>query len=99
MQLDDRIGDAIERAIRAHHRRRLRRIGWEHALDAVGPAWAREEPPPRAGNAVEVLVDGAEALPRMAAELRRAGAHVHPPRRPGPPALPPRPAPPPPPGA
>ena len=66
MQLDDRVGDAIERAIRAHHRRRLRRIGWEHALDAVGPAWAGGEPAPRTGNAVEVLVDGAEALPRMA---------------------------------
>src|ERR687885_971549 len=77
MQLDDRVGDAIGRAIRAHHRRRLRRIGWEHALDAVGPAWAAGEPPPRAGNAAEVLVDGAEALPRIAEELRRAHSHVH----------------------
>src|ERR671922_1064280 len=77
MQIDDRIGDAIERAIRAHHRRRLRRIGWEHALDAVGPAWAAGDPPPRAGNAVEVLVDGAEALPRVAEELRQARSHVH----------------------
>jgi len=77
MQLDDRIGDGIERAIRAHHRRRLRRIGWEHALDAVGPAWASGDPPPRAGNAVEVLVDGADALPRIADELRGARSHVH----------------------
>src|SRR5256714_7219658 len=77
MQLDDRVGDAIERAIRAHHRRRLRRIGWEHALDAAGPAWARGEPPPRAGNAVEVLIDGAEALARIAEELRGARSHVH----------------------
>jgi len=77
MQLEDRIGDAIERAIRAHHRRRLRRIGWEHALDAVGPAWAGGDPPPREGNAVEVLVDGADALPRIAEELRRARSHVY----------------------
>src|SRR5919198_713995 len=77
MQPDDGVGGAIERAIRAPHRRRLRRIGWEDALDAVGPAWARGDPPPRAGNAVEVLVDGAEALPRIAAELRRAESHVH----------------------
>src|SRR5205085_8031115 len=77
MQLDDRVGDTIERAIRAHHRRRLRRIGWEHALDASGVAWAAGEPPPRAGNAVEVLVDGAEALPRIAEELRRAESHVY----------------------
>src|ERR671922_236738 len=77
MQIDDRIGDAIERAIGAHHRRRLRRLGWEHALDARGPAWASGEPPPRSGNAVEVLVDGAQALPRIAEELRRAESHVH----------------------
>src|SRR2546421_9634855 len=93
MQLDHRVGDAIERAVRAHHRRRLRRIGWEHALDAVGPAWAAGEPAPRTGNAVEVLVDGAEALPRMAEELRRAEAHVHPPRWHVTPTLPPRPPP------
>src|SRR5438105_1219975 len=77
MQLDDRVGDTIERAIRAHHRRRLRRIGWEHALDASGVAWTAGEPPPRGGNAVEVLVDGAVALPRLAEELRRARSHVH----------------------
>src|SRR5437868_3842175 len=58
MQLDDRIGDTIESAVRSHHRRRLRRLGWEHALDAEGRAWASGDPPPRAGNAVEVLVGG-----------------------------------------
>jgi phosphatidylserine/phosphatidylglycerophosphate/cardiolipin synthase-like enzyme len=77
MKLDDRIGDAIEAAIRAHHRRRLRRIGWEHALDAGGDEWARGDPPPRPGNTVEVLVDGIQALPRIAEELRRAESHVH----------------------
>src|ERR671929_1834784 len=77
MQLDDRVGDASERAIRARHRGGPRGLGWEHALDAVGPAWAAGEPPPRAGNAVQVLVDGAEALPRIAEELRRARSHVH----------------------
>ena len=30
-----------------------------------------------AGNAVEVLIDGAEALPAIAAEMRRARSHVH----------------------
>src|ERR671922_3426 len=53
MQIDDRVGDAIERAIGAHHRRRLRRLGWAHALDGQGPAWARGDPPPRSGNAVD----------------------------------------------
>ncbi|HYZ76559.1 MAG TPA: phospholipase D family protein [Gaiellaceae bacterium] len=76
MQIDDRVGDAIERAIGAHHRRRLRRLGWAHALDGQGPAWARGDPPPRSGNAVEVLADGAEALPRIAEELRHAASHV-----------------------
>src|SRR5256885_16333832 len=94
MQPDDRVGDATERAIRAHHRRRLRRIGREHALDAVGPAWATGEPPPRAGNAVEVLVDGAEALARLAEELRRARPHAPLPRRHRTPTLRPRPPPP-----
>src|SRR5207248_3747065 len=77
MKIDDRIGDAIEGGIGAHHRRRLRRIGWEPAFDARGPAWARGDPPPRSGNAVEVLVDGAQALPRVAEELRRADSHVY----------------------
>src|SRR3989440_2193809 len=77
MQLDAQLGDAIEGAIRAHHRRRLRKIGGEHALDAQQPGWASGAPPPRKGNAIEVLVDGAEALPRLADELRRAESHVH----------------------
>src|SRR3989440_645453 len=77
MQLDAQLGDAIEGAIRAHHRRRLRKIGGEHALDASGADWASGGPPPRTGNAVEVLIDGAEALPRLAEELRRAESHVH----------------------
>src|SRR4051794_6862185 len=59
------VGEGITRAIRAHHRRRLRRVGWEHALDAPAGGWAAGDPPPRAGNALEVLVDGAEALPRI----------------------------------
>jgi phosphatidylserine/phosphatidylglycerophosphate/cardiolipin synthase-like enzyme len=31
----------------------------------------------RSGNAVEVLIDGAQALPAIAAELRQARSHVH----------------------
>ena len=47
------------------------------ALDAVGGDWAEGAPPPRAGNALEVLIDGAQALPRIAAEIASARSHVH----------------------
>jgi phosphatidylserine/phosphatidylglycerophosphate/cardiolipin synthase-like enzyme len=75
---DRAVGNAVERVVRAHHGRRLRRIGWAGALDPPGDGlWAAGNPPPRAGNDVEVLIDGEEALPRLAAELRRARSHVH----------------------
>jgi phosphatidylserine/phosphatidylglycerophosphate/cardiolipin synthase-like enzyme len=75
---DRAVGNAVERLVRSHHGRRLRRIGWGRALDPPDDCpWAMNDPSPRPGNDVEVLVDGAEALPRMAAELRRARSHVH----------------------
>ena len=66
------LGEGISDQISRHHRRRLRRIGWEHALDANGTGWASGEPSPRPGNAVEIMIDGAEALPMMARELAAA---------------------------
>jgi phosphatidylserine/phosphatidylglycerophosphate/cardiolipin synthase-like enzyme len=74
---DDALGDRLERAFVAHHRRRLGRLGWDRVLDAPAGGWADGEPAPRAGNAVEVLVDGAEALPRLVEEIERAESHVH----------------------
>jgi phosphatidylserine/phosphatidylglycerophosphate/cardiolipin synthase-like enzyme len=71
------VGDAVSAQICAHHERRLRRLGWSHALNPANGLWAAGEPPPRPGNAIEILVDGAEALPRMANELRAARSHVH----------------------
>src|SRR5207253_1162262 len=76
-ELDKRIGEGIEDAVRAHHRRRLRRVGWDHALDADGLTWASGDPPPREGNAVDVLVDGDSALPAIAQAIHGARAHVH----------------------
>ena len=76
-KVDSGIGEAVDRAVKAHHRRRLRKLGWEHALEASELAWAADDPPPRAGNSVEVLIDGEEALPRMAEELRGAQSYVH----------------------
>jgi len=71
------LGEAISDQISRHHRRRLRRIGWEHALDAGESAWAAGHPPPRPGNAIEILIDGAEALPLIASELSSARSHIH----------------------
>jgi phosphatidylserine/phosphatidylglycerophosphate/cardiolipin synthase-like enzyme len=71
------IGEAISDQIARHHRRRLRRIGWEHALDAGDSGWATGQPPPRPGNAIEILIDGAAALPLIASELTAARSHIH----------------------
>ena len=71
-QLDRMLGDGLEQAVSAHHRRRLRRVGWEHALD-VGPSFeAGAAVAARDGHEVEVFVDGADALPAMVRELRGA---------------------------
>jgi phosphatidylserine/phosphatidylglycerophosphate/cardiolipin synthase-like enzyme len=75
--LDDALGARLEATIKRHHRRRLAGIGWLHALDAEPGGWAAGGPEPRDGNAVEVLVDGAEALPAIAGAIRSARSHVH----------------------
>ena len=75
--IDCRLGAAISEQVCRHHVRRLRRLGWESALDPPPGGWATGEPPPRPGNAVEILIDGAQALPRIADELQQARSHVH----------------------
>jgi phosphatidylserine/phosphatidylglycerophosphate/cardiolipin synthase-like enzyme len=77
MRAEALLGEAISDQIVRHHRRRLRRLDWERALDADGVGWAEGDPPPRPGNAVEILVDGAEALPAIARELQQARSHIH----------------------
>ena len=52
-------------------------MGWGEAFEASGDLWASGQPPPRAGNKLEIVVDGADALPRIAAELERAESSVH----------------------
>src|SRR4029079_11500822 len=77
-RVDAAVGDGIERAMIHHHMRRMRRHG---QLKAVAPAttglWAETATPPRYGNSLEVLIDGANALPRMAEAIRHAKRHVH----------------------
>jgi phosphatidylserine/phosphatidylglycerophosphate/cardiolipin synthase-like enzyme len=78
LAFDKLVGRSVERLLRSHYARRLRRIGWEHALaPPTSDLWASGEPPPRTGCKVEVLIDGAEALPRFETELRKARSHVH----------------------
>jgi phosphatidylserine/phosphatidylglycerophosphate/cardiolipin synthase-like enzyme len=76
---DALLGAAIEATVKRHHRRRLRRLGHGGVLDPP-PAptlFATGDPPPRPGCKLEVLVDGATALPAMAQALRAACSHVH----------------------
>jgi phosphatidylserine/phosphatidylglycerophosphate/cardiolipin synthase-like enzyme len=78
-RLDGLIGAGIEGALGAHHRRRLRRIGRIDQLDPPADEllWTRGGSPPRAGGALDVLVDGGEALPCIADALAEARARVH----------------------
>jgi phosphatidylserine/phosphatidylglycerophosphate/cardiolipin synthase-like enzyme len=71
------LGRRIDNSVRDRHRRRLQRFGWEHALDASSVAYAQGTAPARRGNSVEVLIDGAQALPAIAAEMAAATSHVH----------------------
>ncbi|MGE5272210.1 MAG: phospholipase D-like domain-containing protein [Verrucomicrobiota bacterium] len=75
-RIDRRLGSAVSQAVRAHHRHRLERVGWLGALEAPAGGWAGGEPQPRNGG-LEILIDGAEALPQMAAHLQQAVSHVH----------------------
>lgn len=72
-------GQGIETASRRHHRRRLQRIGQIGRLDPPrgGELWVSGEPPPRQGCELEVLIDGAETLPRIADALAGARSHIH----------------------
>jgi phosphatidylserine/phosphatidylglycerophosphate/cardiolipin synthase-like enzyme len=75
--LGTKVAERIEDTVRARHRRRLHAVGWEHALDANGAGYSKAGAPPRPGNDLEVLIDGATALPAMAEELAKAESHVH----------------------
>ncbi len=77
LRADRHLGAAVSRATGDHHRRRLERIGWLGALDPPAGGWVAGEPQPRQGGSLEILIDGAEALPRMVVELERAESHVH----------------------
>jgi phosphatidylserine/phosphatidylglycerophosphate/cardiolipin synthase-like enzyme len=74
---DHLVGDNVERLFVAHHERRLRRLDQTHALHPLeGSLWVPGDPPPREGTSIDVLIDGAAALPRIAAALQHARSHV-----------------------
>jgi phosphatidylserine/phosphatidylglycerophosphate/cardiolipin synthase-like enzyme len=74
---DRAIGDRVDRVVAAHHRRRLAKIDQLESRDPPAGGWAAGDPPPRFGNGLEVLIDGSEAFPKIAAELRAAESHVY----------------------
>jgi phosphatidylserine/phosphatidylglycerophosphate/cardiolipin synthase-like enzyme len=78
-RIDGLTGQGVERLIRSHHRRRLTRIGRIDQLDPPedGQLWAAGQPPPREGCEIEVLIDGAQALPAIAEALAGARSYVH----------------------
>jgi phosphatidylserine/phosphatidylglycerophosphate/cardiolipin synthase-like enzyme len=76
--LDGAVGGGVEAAVRAKHGFRLRRLGHPEALRPPGQSWwAGGDPPPRSGCALEVLVDGAAAFPRIAEVIASARHSVH----------------------
>jgi phosphatidylserine/phosphatidylglycerophosphate/cardiolipin synthase-like enzyme len=78
-RLDRAVGEQLERMVRNHHRRRLAKLGHPHVFDPPPDSglWAEGEPPPRAGNELEVLIDGERAIAEICAGVKRARSHVH----------------------
>ncbi len=79
LRVADRVaGDAIERLTNAHHARRLGKLGRsaQRTPPDDGRLWAAGDPPPRAGNAVDVLIEGAAYLPALEQAIRAARRSV-----------------------
>ncbi|HUJ35390.1 MAG TPA: phospholipase D family protein [Solirubrobacteraceae bacterium] len=77
-RVDAVVGDGVEAAVRAKHWLRLRRLGWARALAPPDDGlWASGDPPPRAGCALEVLIDGAQAFAAVAHAIENARDYVH----------------------
>ncbi len=71
-------GNAIERAVNAHHARRLAKLGRsaQRAPPHDGLIWAAGDPPRRPGNAVEVLIGGAAYFAALETAIRGARRSV-----------------------
>ena len=75
--VDQALGRSFERLTTSHHRRRLQRVNWERAISPPPELWAAGDPPPRPGNAVDVLIDGRDAFAAMAEAMQAARSHIH----------------------
>jgi phosphatidylserine/phosphatidylglycerophosphate/cardiolipin synthase-like enzyme len=77
-RIDALVGDSIEAGVRFKHRRRLAKLGWPRVLDPPDDGlWAAGDPPPRHGCSLEVLIDGAEAFPAIAAAIEQARDSIY----------------------
>jgi phosphatidylserine/phosphatidylglycerophosphate/cardiolipin synthase-like enzyme len=77
-RFDQVLGDGIEAAVELKHRRRLERLGWGRVYQPSPPGvFSDGDPPARANCSLEVLIDGANALPVMAQALSEAKHFVH----------------------
>ena len=74
-RVDAVAGRRLERLVVGHHRRRLERLGQDFALAPSAGGWASTRLPV-AGNALDVLVDGADALPQIARAIEGARSSV-----------------------
>jgi phosphatidylserine/phosphatidylglycerophosphate/cardiolipin synthase-like enzyme len=77
-RFDQLIGHGVEATVTLKHRRRLARPGWERVFEPSSPGvFAQGDPPPRPGCELEVLIDGANALPEIAEAISQAKRFVH----------------------
>jgi phosphatidylserine/phosphatidylglycerophosphate/cardiolipin synthase-like enzyme len=77
-RVDALVGGGIEAAVIARHRSRLSRLGHAQVLAPEEDGlWATANSPPRPGCQIEVLIDGASALPEMAGAMRAASEYIH----------------------
>ena len=75
-RIDAGAGRQLERQLIAHHRRRLARIGHAGVLASPPGGWAVTGWPSRPGNRFDVFIDGAQALPQIAAAVDKARTSV-----------------------
>jgi phosphatidylserine/phosphatidylglycerophosphate/cardiolipin synthase-like enzyme len=66
----------VEAAVTAHHLRRLEHLGHDSLAVAAGGWASGAGAPPRSGNSLELLVDGADALPEIAHTIESAQSSV-----------------------
>jgi len=76
-RVDRALGDGLEWTLRRHHRRRLAKIGWGGAFEPGDGPWVAGQTPARAGNALDVHIDGEEAFKAIREAVHSARSFVH----------------------